>query len=277
MEAKRKNKLTKEEMTGRIEALAQKRRTKESIQLPICFDDKRATPNSFIRSALFSAVQAKDRTFLNGIDIESQDGITVNFKGEQLNQDDLTLWMALIHLTKGKPLGSVVTLSAHSILKAIDLSTGGDQHKQLHEGIRRLNGSSVQITHLKKKYIGTLIKEAFQDEETGHYAIVLNPNLIQLFGDTQWTAVDWQQRLVLRRKPLAQALHAYFSSHKNPFPVTLEFLRKLTGSRNTQPASFKRQCRIALESLVAIGFLQDFGFQNDNVIVQRAIQQLEAG
>ena len=124
MEAKRKNKLTKEEMTGRIEALAQKRRTKESIQLPICFDDKRATPNSFIRSALFSAVQAKDRAFLNGIDIESQDGITVNFKGEQLNQDDLTLWMALIHLTKGKPLGSVVTLSAHSILKAMDLSTG---------------------------------------------------------------------------------------------------------------------------------------------------------
>jgi hypothetical protein len=277
MEAKRKNKLTKEEMTGRIEALAQKRRTKEVIQLPICFDDKRATPNSFIRSALFSAVQAKDRVFLNGIDIESQDGITVNFKGEQLNQDDLTLWMALIHLTKGKPLGSAVTLSAHSILKAMDLSTGGDQHKQLHEGIRRLNGGSVQITHLKKKYIGTLIKEAFQDEETGHYAIVLNPNLIQLFGDTQWTAVDWQQRLVLRRKPLAQALHAYFSSHKNPFPVTLEFLRKLTGSRNTQPASFKRQCRVALENLVAIGFLQDFGFQGNNVIVQRAMQQLEAG
>lgn len=277
MEGKRKNKLTKEEMTGRIQALAQKRRTKEVIQLPICFDDKRATPNSFIRSALFSAVQAKDRAFLNGIDIESQDGITVNFKGEQLNQDDLTLWMALIHLTKGKPLGSVVTLSAHSILKAMDLSTGGDQHKQLHEGIRRLNGGSVQITHLKKKYIGTLIKETFQDEETGHYAIVLNPNLIQLFGDTQWTAVDWQQRLVLRRKPLAQALHAYFSSHKNPFPVTLEFLRKLTGSRNTQPASFKRQCRVALENLVAIGFLQDFGFQDDNVIVQRAMQQLEAG
>lgn len=79
MEVKRKNKLTKEEMTGRIETLAKKRREKEVIQLPICFEDKRATPNSFIRSALFSAVQAKDRAFLSGIDIESQDRIMVNF------------------------------------------------------------------------------------------------------------------------------------------------------------------------------------------------------
>ena len=180
-------------------------------------------------------------------------------------------------LGEGAPVGSVVTLSAHSILKSIDLPTGGEQHKRLHEGIRRLNAGSVQISHAGKKYAGPLIKEFYQDEITGHYALVLNLNLIQLFGDTQWTALDWQQRLVLRRKPLAQALHAYFSSHKNPFPVTLEFLRKLTGSRNTQSASFKRQWRLALENLVAIGFLQDFGFQGDNVIVQRAMQQLEAG
>src|SRR5688500_14854574 len=125
MEAAKKNKLTKTEMTGRIEALAEKRRTKEVIQLPLCFDDKRATPNSFIRSALFSAVQSKDRIFLNGVDIESQDGITVNFKGEQLNQEDLTLWQALVHMTREHPLGSVVILSAHSILKAMDLHTGG--------------------------------------------------------------------------------------------------------------------------------------------------------
>lgn len=271
MEAKRKNKLTKEEMTGRIEALAQRRRAKEAIQLPICFDDKRATPNSFIRSALFSAVLSKDRVFLNNVDLASQDGITVNYKGEQLNQDDLTLLLALIHLTKEQPLGSVVTLSAHSILKAMGLNTGGDEHKRLHEGIRRLNGCSVQISHVGKKYGGPLIKEFYQDENTGHYAVVLNPNLIKLFGDTQWTALDWQQRLVLRRKPLAQALHAYFSSHMKPFPVTLEFLQKITGSRNTQPAGFKRLCRAALDNLVAIGFLQEYSFKGDLLTVTRSL------
>ena len=56
------------------------------------------------------------------------------------------------------------------------------------------------------------------------------------------------------RKPLAQALHAYYSSHKAPFPVTLTFLQRITGSTNPQPASFKRQCRTALAELV-IGWL----------------------
>lgn len=265
----------KEDLTAKIETLAEQRRAKEVVQLPLCFDDKRATPNSFIRSALFSAVQSKDRVFLNGVDIESQDGITVNFKGEQLNQEDLTLWQALVHLAKEQPLGSVVVITAHALLKSMGLSTGGDQHKQLHEGIRRLNGASVQITHMRKKYFGTLIIEVAQDEDTGHYAIQLNRKLIQLFGDTQWTAIDWQQRLALRRRPLTQALHAYFSSHKTPVPVTLEFLRKITGSRNTQPASFKRQCNNALQNLVAIGFLKSYGFTGNLLAVERPLPQIE--
>ena len=43
------------------------------------------SPNSFLRSALFSAIQSKDREYLEGATLFSQQGITVKFTGRQLN------------------------------------------------------------------------------------------------------------------------------------------------------------------------------------------------
>ena len=80
-------------------------------------------------------------------------------------------------------------------------------------------------------------------------------------GSGQWTAIDWDQRRRLSRKPLAQALHGYYSSHRNPYPVSVQFLQKITGSRNRQPAGFKRRCREALDDLVEVGFLSSYSIE----------------
>jgi hypothetical protein len=241
------------------------------IQLPLWPEPKRGTPNSFIRSALFSAIQSKDRVFLKGAQLFSQQGITVKFTGEQLNQEDLTLWETLVHMARQNPLGNVCTFTAHGILKAMGLNTGGDEHKRLYEGITRLIACAVEITHEGRTYTGTMIEGSSKEEVTSHYAVRLNRDLICLYGETQWTAIDWKQRLELRRKPLAQALHAYYSSHRTPYPVKLATLQRMTGSKNAQRASFKRQCRTALATLVEIGFLQGFTIEGDTVTVQRVV------
>ena len=239
------------------------------IQLPLWPDGKRGTPNSFIRSALFSAIQSKDRQFIDGKALDSQAGISIHYTGQQLNQEDLTLWETLVHLAKDNPIGNTYTFTAHSLLKAMGLNTGGDEHVRLHKGITRLNACSVQITHEGKTYFGALVKSGLKDELTSHYTIELNRELIRLYGDTQWTAIDWQQRVALRRKPLAQALHAYYSSHRNPYPVKLATLQRMTGSRNDQASGFKRHCRVALDQLIAIGFLSTYEIEGDTDYVKR--------
>jgi hypothetical protein len=128
------------------------------IQLPIWPEPRRGTPNSFIRSALFSAIQSKDRVFMKEVVVASQKGITVKYTGEQLNQEDLTLWETLVHLSKDDPLGNKCVFTAHKILKAMNISPGGDQHKQLHSAIIRLTACAVEITHEDKTYFGSLIK-----------------------------------------------------------------------------------------------------------------------
>lgn len=239
------------------------------IQLPLWPEPKRGTPNSFIRSALFAAIHGKDREFLKERIIASQSGITVKFTGEQLNQIDLDVWQTITHFARETPLGTASTFTAHSLLKALGLSTGKSDHKQLHSIIVRLTACAVEITHEGRTYGGPLLKSYRKEEITSYYNVELNKELIKLFGSSQWTALDWEQRQQLKRKPLAKALHAFYSSHREPYALKLTTLREITGSRNAELRDFKRKVALALQELVSIGFLQEFGIDGDLVRVKR--------
>ena len=259
-------------IVGTIERIMERARQREAampIQLPLWPEPKRGTPNSFIRSALFAAIQSKDRVFLKEATLASQRGISVKFTGEQLNQEDLSVWETLAHLARQHPLGCMCEFTAHGLLKSLGQHTGLSQHKQLHSTIIRLTACAVEITHEGKTYFGPLVKSGVKDELTSHYRIELNRELIRLFGDNQWTALDWQQRQRLRGKLLAQALHAFYSSHRQPFPIKLDTLRGYVGSRNIQKAGFKIKLRTALEELVNIGFLIGYDITGDAVTVVR--------
>jgi hypothetical protein len=257
------------ERCDKMQAIAREREEAAVIHFPVWPEEKRGTPNSFLRSALFAAVQSKDRVYMKESVLFSQQGISIKYTGEQLNQEDLDVWEAVSHLARQHPLGNECSFTAYSILKALDLPVGGHQHERLHSAIIRLTACAVEIRHEGRVYFGSLIESGVKDEVTSHYTISINKKLNRLFGDNGWTAIDWQQRLLLRRKPLAQALHAYFSSHERPYPVNLSTLQELTGSRNTQKASFKRQVKAALESMITIGFLQAYDIQDDVVTVKR--------
>ncbi len=240
------------------------------IQLPLWSRSKRGTPNSFLRSSLFSAIQGKNRYLTKNEVLYAQEGITVKYTGERLNQEDLTLWETLVHLARETPLGNECTFTARSILKAMDLGGGGRECGRLHDSITRLIACSVEIIHGEKRYFGSLIEGGTKDDFTRHYNIRLNRDLIGLFGDTQYTAIDWEQRLKLRRKSLSQFLHGYYSSHQNPYPIKLETLQQITGCRNKQPAGFRRKCKAALDALVSIGFLQSYRIEGGLVSIKRA-------
>jgi hypothetical protein len=262
---------------ARLKARIAAREETAAIQLPLWPEPKRGTPNSFIRSALFAAIQSKDRVFLKEATLASQKGIAVKYTGEQLNQEDLSVWETLAHLARQHPLGHLCEFTAHGLLKSLGQHTGLSQHKLLHSTIIRLTACAVEITHEGKTYFGPLVKSGVKDELTSHYRIELNRELIRLFGDNQWTALDWQQRQQLRGKHLAQALHAFYSSHRQPFPIKLDTLRGYVGSRNFQKAGFKVKLRAALDELVKIGFMTGYAIDGDIVSVHRSLPALPQG
>lgn len=262
-----------EESKRRTLEIVRQREEAAVLHLPSWRDNQRGTPNDLLRSAIFAAIQSKDRKMLDNVTLFSQKNMTVKFTGKQLNQEDLDVWEAILHLSNKTPLGTETDLTGHSILKTLKLPTGGAQHKRLEESIDRLTGCYIKLDftegHDRFKYGGSLIEKYFKHENTGHYSMVMSRELTKLFAPDGWTAINFDQRLQLRSKQLAQFLHGYYSSHERPHPVNLETLHGLSGSVNKQLAGFKVKARAALDQLIKIGFLESFSIEKNLVTVKR--------
>jgi hypothetical protein len=242
------------------------------IQFALALPERtRAVSNATVRAALFAAVQGESRELFNDVTLASQDGVKIIFSGEQLNQDDHDVFMQLVFMAIDKPLGDDITVSASAILAGLGRGRGGKEHDRLKEEIRRLIKGTVDIKCNGLHFIGHLINDALQDEtlptHQRHWTYQLNPKMAVLFGRNQYTLIDWEQRKQLKQKDLARWLHLYFASHANPFPVSVEFLRNISGSKTKELKKFRENLKKALESLKEIGFITSWYIDKDTDLV----------
>ena len=238
------------------------------IQLPLWPEPKRGTPNAVLRGALFAAVH-KDRQYMHRQElIAAQDGITIRYTGEQLDQADLDVWEQTLHLARTQALGTECYFTAHGFLKALGRSTGKRDHEWLKSVFSRLSATDVQISHKGRTYFGSLIEGGVRDEATGRYVVEINPKLAAFYGRSQWTQIDWEQRQRLRGKPLALWLHGFYASHAAPYLLTVAYLHKLSGSRTKQLKHFKQNLVRALRDLEAVGTIKSFEIRDELVHVR---------
>ncbi len=240
--------------------------TAKIIQLPVWSESVRGTPNSLLRGALFSAIQSKDRRYMERQLVAAQDGIEIRYTGLQLNQTDLHVWEQVVHWAHPHPLGDICHFTAYEFLTALGRSTGGDQYVQLGYEISRLSATDVDISVEGKAYHGSLVIEGVRDEDRDCYALQLNPKILALWT-AGWTAIDWEQRLKLKRKPLALWLYGFYASHADPYPMKVETYMKLCGSHNKDIYGFTRLLTKAHEDLVEVGAIEDFDIVNGLVCV----------
>jgi hypothetical protein len=166
-----------------------------------------------------------------------------------------------VHLAIRQPATTQVEFTAHAILKELDRGVGKQQHEWLKDAIARLYSGGIELTSDRVTYFGALLKGS-RDEHSGRYKIELEPKLLALY-QSGWTCMNWAQRQQLRRKPLAQWLHGWYGSHTAPYPLKVDTIRKLSGSRNPQLASFRRQLLKALEDLKTVDAIKSWELKKD--------------
>ena len=238
------------------------------IQLPLWPEAKRGVPNAMLRAALFAAIQGKGRQYMLRKElIATQDGVTIRYTGGQLDQADLDVWEQALHLVRTQALGTKCYFTAHGFLKALGRHTGTTAHEWLGESLARLGATWVEISDGRRTYFGSLIEGGARDEDTGRYVLEINPKLARFYGRTQWTQIDWAQRQALRGKPLALWLHGFYASHAAPYPLTVAYLHKLSGSQTKQLRYFKKNLLRALRDLQDAGAIKAFEIRDDLVHV----------
>lgn len=237
------------------------------VQLPLWPDPVRGVPNPLMRSALFAAVQGKQRRAMQRELLEVQQGTEIRFTGIQLDQSDLDVWEQALHLARLNPLGTRCHFVAHSFLKSLGRRTGKSDHEWLKDSIARLAACCVEVKYGRFTYGGSLL-EFYRDDETGRYYLEINPKMKAIY-DAGYTLTDWEERAELRGKPLALWLHGYFATHADPFPVKVETLHRLSGSANKEMRSFKQQLKAALADMQAVGAIEGYTIEGELVRVER--------
>lgn len=220
----------------------------EVIQLPLWPEDKRGTPNCFLRSALFSAIYGnEDRKNLKNALLAVQGDCSIHYTGEQLAQNDKDFLMVALHLARQHPLGHVCHFRGYSFLKMLGRSNSAPNYHWLDATIMRLIATAVKIRIGQRTFVGSLLTNCKRDEGTDVYKLTFDPEFLKLYGADDWTAIDWETHKRLGRSPLAKWIYDYAVSHVGS-TIKIDTLQKLSGrageTRKLFNKAFKRATAI---------------------------------
>lgn len=208
-----------------------------------------AVPNSLLRSALFSAAGGK-RELLQRVRVASLSNVEITYTGARLGQADLDIWHGLLGLPMGED--GWCEFAGRAFLEKIGRSHGKGDREWLEIGVARLSATTVEVRcePAGKVYGGSLVDEFVRvEEKDGWWRIKLNLRLANLFAAASWTIIDQSVRAQLARKPLAQWLHAFYATHRNPIPYSARKLMELSGAGKGELWRFRDLLRPALEEI----------------------------
>nr|WP_145548001.1 plasmid replication initiator TrfA [Variovorax boronicumulans] len=231
-------------------------------QLPLWGERVRGAPNALARSALFTcADKRKPRRSFDRQVIVSVAGQEIRYTGKELRQDDLTVWLQVVHLARMQPIGDQVEVSASSLGVAIGWGNSGDTYKRLRDSIARMREGSVWVDKPNGKgFSGNLIMRLEWSDAGSKsrekWKLYLDPNILELFQPDAFTLLNGEERLGLT--PLAQWIYGFFSTHETPFPYKVETLFGLSGSTATCLSGFRRNLLEALDVLKERRLISDF-------------------
>lgn len=246
------------------------------VQLPLWPEIVRCLPNEILRSALFNAKNRKQpREGLKKAAVSVIGDGKITYTGEELRQDDETVWLQLLHMAKAFPAGHLIEFTPYAFCKAIGWSISGQSYERLRDCLTRMQatGLAVYSKRLTKGVSLSMIPYfEWQDEATGEslprWGVRIAAELVLLFGDVHFTRMEWEQRLALP-DGLATWLHGYFASHRTPGPIKLDTIRRGAGLTTDSKAELRRLIAKALDALVRVKFLQRYSIEGDVISVTR--------
>jgi hypothetical protein len=182
--------------------------------------------------------------------VPSQDGYEIRVTAvESLDQADLDIWLQAVHLARSNPLGSICVVKGYAFLKELGLAKGGNDYVWLKDSLRRLQNAVIEFKVGPQWIRFSPITQASGNDETKMITLQFDPLLLKLFIPDSWTALWWEERRALKRKPLALWLHGYYASHADPYPVKVETLMRLCGSKAKHKYQFKEMLKMAFNQL----------------------------
>lgn len=259
-----------------LPALQRFKNAQRGDQLPFWPSEARCAPNEFLRSALFNARNRNQpRRHMNDVVLAMLGKGRISYRGEELRQDDATVWLQLVQFATESPLGEYVEFTPNAFCKAVGWTPTGDAYAHLRKCLSRLQATSLAFYAERTQVtisLSMIPEFCWQDLGTGkplrRYKVKLAKQLAELFKGHHYTYVTWAQR---NRLPegLATWLHGYFSSHREPFPLKIADIQRAADLTIQRPDNLRTAIVRALTALVEVGLLESWKIADERVTVVR--------
>jgi len=168
-----------------------------------------AMPNHLNRSSLFAPVARGKRRWHRQTAMVTRKDCVLEYTGEQLDEADADIIMALIAHAQPFPLGTPVPLNRAELLRTLGRSAGKHDYEWLHRRIKALTEATLFLEAKKPdgstrytigKTVSFRIIAAFVYDGTAQtYSYTLDPRWVQLFGNHEYALIDWDKRLQIGR------------------------------------------------------------------------------
>jgi hypothetical protein len=186
-----------------------------------------AFPNHLNRSSLIAPIARGRRKRHQQTKMVTRRDCVLEYTGEQLDEADGDLIMALIAFAQPYPLGTPVPLNRADLLRKLKRGTGKSQYDWLYKSMKRLREGVLFLEARKpdgttrytvgKMYSFNILKDLDYDGDRETYTFVLDPRWVMLFGNREYGLLDWDKRMQIGRgQDMAKTLQRLLATSADP-------------------------------------------------------------
>lgn len=256
-----------------------KRRTKEAVdaaeqkpvdprQMWLPGFDLGAMPNHINRSSLFAPVARGARKFHRETVLVTRSDCLIEYTGEQLDEADGDIIMALIFYARNQPLGTPVKLISAELLRMMGRATGKQNYEWLKRRMRALTVATMYVEARKpdgttKYKVGRssvfhILQSIDCEEDDLAYYYMVDPRWVQLFGNREYSIIDWDKRLQIGRgQDMAKTLQRLVATSSNKVQqYALDWLKEKM-QYNSPIRKFKEALETAMRELERLEIIEN--------------------
>lgn len=182
-----------------------------------------AFPNHLNRSSFIAPIARGRRKFHRQTEMVTRKDCVLEYTGEQLDEADGDIIMALIAFAQAFPIGTPVPLNRAELLHKIKRSTGKGDYDWLHRRIKALTEATLFLEAKKpdgstrysigKTVSFRIIASFIYDDEAESYSYSLDPRWVEMFGNREYSLIDWDKRMQIGRgQDMAKTLQRLIAS-----------------------------------------------------------------
>jgi hypothetical protein len=233
--------------------------TEDVVYLPELSRTSYGMNTDILCSALFGIAKGSEKRVIDGVVrltrkhirqvYKTTNGASIEYRGEELRQTDLTVLLELLHMRAGMATSCEIEFSPYTFCSQIGWSDSKADAEKLKDSLLRMRQSIVIVERngTKGSTVGFVSQFSWDEAK---WSVTIDERIGGLFS------IKPTYLIIAQRKALSQGLqtwlYGYIRANKCGWAVPLETIHEACGSESKNMQEFARSVREALKRLAAI-------------------------